>query len=399
MPTWHSLLEVWLNEIRARIWNQGLSPKLTQNLLAHPIFFTNPIIASGEASFNQQAQDSDIKITTGVLSPSELSLIDNLVKEGNQALFLPQVYFWIKDGKGSSSIKIVKLKGANEEITPEDKPSIVPSPVSGKKPRKSALNVFLNLEDSVKFEENIQGLLIPAESHQGKLEDSFEKLILQLVEAGQTFPASPVIFKLSNRADRFGGIRGTLRLLHQEVLFKSEVAAFLFARNKKGLLNLELAVPLTQSIDQFLEIKRELASLGVARRGSLKLWLEIAVLENIVNIKDYLNGGLDGVIFNFDELTAWLNGLDPSDSENTSLQPPQLGSRQVKTLKIFLQQAVKEIHNLKLPMIALANSLSDDLLEFLVEVGFFGVVVKKIHLPAIHEHLQFLEKRLVRKRS
>ncbi len=397
LPTWHSLLEVWLNEIRARIWNQGFSPKLTQNLLAHPIFFTNPIIASGEASFSKGAQDSDIKITTGSLSPEELHLIDGIVKKGDQALFLPQVYFWIKDGKASSSIKIVKLKGANEDIKVEEEVPVSPLPAG--KSRKSAINIFLNLEDSLSFEEGIQGILIPAQTHQGAIENSFEKLIFQLVEAGQTFPGSPVIFKLSNRADRFGGIRGSLRLLHQESLLKSEVEAFLFARNKKGLLNLELAVPLTQSIEQFLEIKRALASLGVSRKGSLKLWLEIAVLENIINIKDYLNAGLSGVIFNFDELNAWLNGVDPLDSENIALQSPQLGSRQVKTLKLFLQPAIKELHNLKLPMIALSNNLSDDLLEFLVEVGFWGIVVQKVHLPSIHEHLGFLEKRLIRKRS
>lgn len=397
--TWHSLLEVWLNEIRARIWNEGFSPKLTANLKAHPIFFTNPIIASGEASFKQSLQDSEIKITTGTLTPSELNLIDSLVKKGDQALFLPQTYFWIKDGKSLSSIKIVKIQSVNEELTKEDKtPFVSPRPV-GKKFRTSAINVLLNLEDPLSLDDSIQGILIEAKTPSGAVEASFEKTIFQLIEAGQALPGSPVIFKLSDRVDRFGGIRGTLRLLHQKSLLKSEASAFLFARNKKGLLNLEMAIPLTHCVDEFLALKRELSSLGITRKGSLKLWLEVAVLENVINIKDYLNAGLDGVIFNFDELTAWLNGFDPTDPDHISTQTPFLGSRQVGSLRLFLKDALKFLHQERLPLIALSNNLSDDLLEFLVEAGFWGIVVKGVNLPAIHEHLGFLEKRLIRKRS
>lgn len=397
IETWHSLLEVWLNEIRARVWNEGFSPKLTANLKAHPIFFTNPIIASGEASFTQGEQDSQIKITTGALSPVELNLIDGFVKKGDQALFLPQTYFWIKDGKSLSSIKIVKIQSVGEELAKEDKTPFVSPQVAPKKSRTSAINVLLNLEDSLSLDDSIQGILIEAKATAGGVEASFEKQVFQLIEAGQGLPGNRVIFKLSDQVDRFGGIRGTLRLLHQESLLKSEASAFLFARNKKGLLNLELAIPLTHCVDEFLALKRELASLGITRKGSLKLWLEVAVVENVINIKDYLNAGLDGVIFNFDELTAWLNGFDPSDVDNISTQTPHLGSRQVASLRLFLKDALKVLHQERVPLIALSNNLSDDLLEFLVEVGFWGVVVKKVNLPSIHEHLGFLEKRLIRK--
>lgn len=211
---------------------------------------------------------------------------------------------------------------------------------------------------------------------------------MQIVEAATSLGENPLIFKLPDLIDSFGGVRGTLRLIHDQKLLKQEVEAFLFARNKKRLLNTQIAIPFIRSVNEFVQIKRDLASLGVSRKGSLKLWLELALPENLLNLEEYLLIGVDGVILNLDELAAWIGGFDPSVADSVFYK------RQIKALIKLLENCLKVLHKSKVATLASGSlTLHDEVISFLIDKGIWAIEVDFSEVSSIHDYIDFHQRR------
>lgn len=377
---WKSLLEFWLSEIKTRIWREGLGDQ-TWNLTSQCVFFTKKINGSG------RALAQNVEMESGKISQSLENQIKQAVKKADQLLFLPQVYQFIIE---KNKFYLIKLTPHTPDpIKKED--DWLMDPVE--KPKlKSSVRVFLDLSEGFELVENINGILIRAEELSGLSEiDKFEQLVFRLVEAGSTGPELQVIMKLSDLVESRDGVRGSLRLLHQKSLLKGEVEAFLFARRKKNLLNLSLAIPFTRSVNEFLEIKRELASLGVSRKGSLKLWLELCVPENILNLDEYVESGLDGVIINLDELSSFLGGFDHQTPESIFYK------KQIKALIKLLEDGLKLLNKSKVPFLVSGElSLHDEVLHFLIDKGVYGIIANQTLANSLDQHLRFMETRVVR---
>ncbi|OGE31886.1 hypothetical protein A2631_02050 [Candidatus Daviesbacteria bacterium RIFCSPHIGHO2_01_FULL_44_29] len=404
--TWTNLLDVWLSDIRSRIWREGFSKGITNHLLAHPVFFTAKILHSGKAYYNAGLSDTQIVIHKGSLTSKFLEKIDGIVQAGNKMLLLPQTFFWIIDGLSIDHLKLVKLLPYGGELSvseQEEKQAVSTRQEAKKVFRQSALQVFLQMTSSFDFVEGVQGAVVSASVSSDTAESEgpdFDRQALQLIECAQTFYQSPVIFRLSDVVDKVGGIRGSLRLLHQNNLLRTEVSAYLFARNKKQLLNIDIAIPFTRGVSEFTQLKRELSSLGVSRKSTLKLWLELAVPENLLNLEKYLEVGFDGALLHLDELFAWIGGFDPNEPESAFYKPSFAGKQQLDALLSFLDGPIRLLHQEKIPILCIGSySLNDDVLEFLIERGVWGVVVSKEAAPFVHEHIGFLERRLVRKKT
>ncbi len=214
-----------------------------------------------------------------------------------------------------------------------------------------------------------------------------ELKIAKLSEIASEFPAKTVIFKLADIKSVDSNIRGTLRLIHDQNLLKKEIGVYLFARNKKQLYNTQIAVPYVRSVDEFLQLKRDLASFGISRKGSLKMWLEIGVPENIINLEKYLVAGLDGVILNLDELINLISGVNFKSSEAIFYK------EQLESLKLFLEDGIKILNKAKIPVIFQGNLAWDErILEYVVEKGIWGLSVDINNLLNIHDQLIFMEK-------
>jgi len=54
---WQSLLNLWLDEIRAKIWNMGLGKGIAENLTAQAVFFLNDGFNLGEAFFDPEKNE------------------------------------------------------------------------------------------------------------------------------------------------------------------------------------------------------------------------------------------------------------------------------------------------------------------------------------------------------
>lgn len=388
---WLSLLNIWLEEIKARLWQDGFYKGITENLEPQLVIFVKKLEALGSIYFDPLQDDTVINIKKGQLHPNDLKFLDELVILANKKLFIPHTFEWILD----RGIKLTKVL----PYTPHPAPSYpIPSDsqtTSSSKVR-NAVKVFLDLSTGLVLEKEVDGIYIAAEKifDLNKVRDSFEDLVFRLVEAAITFPASPVLLKLADISEGMGKVRGTLRLLHQKSLLGPMLDALDFTRHKKGLTNVHIVVPFVRGVLEFLQIKRELAVKKFSRKNSLQLWLEIAVPENIVNLEDYLVAGLDGVVLNLDELISYLNGFD------TTQQDLIYYKNEVRGLLKFLEDGLKLMHKSKVPFLAYGSlSLYPQVLEFLVEKGVYGVVVERYEAPSAHELLHQVERRIVLRRT
>ncbi len=408
---WQTLLRIWLEEIKSRLWQDGFYPGITQNLDPQAVIFVKRVEAQGAAYFDTLGDDTVINIREGKLHPNDLKKLDEMVRQANRKLFIPHEYEWIVDG-GVRLTKVLPYTpvSASSLIIPEVSTYDTPGVGNGKTEVRSAVKVFLDLSSGLVVESQVDGVFIASEKifDLNKSRDSFEDLVFRLVESATTFPNSPILFKLADmseglparlaakRAGRqgMGKVRGTLRLLHQKSLFEPMIDALDFARHKKGLTNVHIVIPFVRGVNELLQIKRELAVKKLSRKNSLQLWMEAAVPENIVNLEDYLMVGLDGVVLNMDELTSHLNGFD------TTQEDLLFYKNEVDGLIKFLEDGIRLLHRSKIPFIAYGTlSLYPKVLEFLVGKGVWGIVVEKYEAPSAKDLLYQTEKRLILRKS
>lgn len=387
---WLALLEEWINEIRSKLWREGfvkglaseLNPQVIFPHLVSKNFFGKIKLNFATAYFDDQFAEVIIKCPVK-LEPKILKAIDSLVEDANKKLYIPQIYDFVIDKEKLLVVNLVPYTQTLHATKTED--IVLPKPEQ-KHLVKSAVKVVLNLSEGFTLEENVDGILIEAE----KLTD-FDRGVFKVVESSLSFPGKPVIFKLPDLLEN-GEVRGTLRLLNQGKLLDGACNIFLFARNKKGLQNLEIAIPFTRSVDEFLALRRELAAKTINRKGTLKFWLEMSTPENFINLEDYIETGFDGALINLDELQGFLGGYGFSEGEYYK--------KQIKTIEQFLYPYFKTIHKNKLPVLVMGNICTHpDILDFLIENGVWGVVANNaLEAQTLPEHLSWVEKRVVTKR-
>lgn len=393
---WLVLLNNWLEQIKSRVWNKGFYPGATENLDAQSVIFVKKVKSFGIAFFDFLQDDVVVTAKSGNLKPDDLKKVTDLVKLANKKLCIPREYEWIMDGQ----IKLTKVlpytplpifhseylssKGLVREASKKD---FV---------KRSAVKVLCDISSAAAPSSNgIDGLFLVSEKifDLGKLRESFENLILRIMESAGNFPYSPILFKLADKSEGMGKIRGTLRLLHQNSLFNPLVEVLDFARHKKGLNNIHIVVPFLRSVKEFLQIKKELAVKKLARKPSLQIWMEIAVPENILNLEQYLSAGLDGVVLNLDELIAYLNGFDTAE-ENLSFY-----KNEVEGLIKFISNALTLLHQAKIPFITYGSlAFNPKMLEFLVEKGVYGIVAENYEAHSAHDLFYQTEKRVILKK-
>lgn len=395
---WQSLLEIWISEIRSRIWREGFGQNLTNNLSAQPIFFTSKIIASGQAIFDPHYKTVVITNFTGELNSEEKEKVEKWVKTAQQKLFLPFIYQWVVSSDKGRKVYFTKITPFTEsEVksyqTKKEEGFQVTKVTS---PAIATTKILQEVTDHFRIEENAFGVVIKPK---GKIDP--DKQMLQLVEAANSLPNGVVIYQLSDQLEKINDVRGTLRLIHHKELLKTQSEIFLFARHKKNLLNVSLAIPFVRSSDELMEIKRELSGLGISRKASLKFWVEFAVLENFINIEKYIEVGFDGAIINLDELSLWIAGFHPSETDvNLYKQTDNISKENIQTVLEFIEVGVKKLQKAKIPVLFTGRlSLDDTALHFVTEKGVWGITADAFEVSSLNEHLAFLEKRLVHKRG
>lgn len=111
------------------------------------------------------------------------------------------------------------------------------------------------------------------------------------------------------------GFRGAMRYINTPDTFALEIEAIKKVRNKMGYKNLWLMIPFVRTPKELIEIKRILASLGLSRTPSFKLWMMVEIPTNVIRIKDFIEVGIDGVSIGSNDLTMLVLGLDRDNSQ------------------------------------------------------------------------------------
>lgn len=390
---WIFLLNLWVDEIRIRLWKDGFYPGITENLEPKVVTVINKLEAFGTAVFEPSLDEVVVEVKLGQVKPKDLKKLDEIVREANKKLFIPQKYEWILDGE----IKLVKVLPYTPTVIPDSiEDLLLDSRIRGNDKgddrKRSVVKVYLDLSKSLTVEKPVDGIYIASEHifDLNKPRDSFENLVFKLVESATTYPDILVLFKLADKSEGMGKMRGTLRLLHQDSLLTPMIEAADFVRHKRGLMNVHLVVPFVRGPNELLQIKRELAAKGLARKSSLELWMEVAVPENVINLEDYLLVGIDGVVINLDEMISHFSGFDLEHEELTFYK------KEVSGLLKFMEDALKLLHKSKIPFIATGTlCLYPEVLEFLVEKGVYGLVVERFEAHSAHDLLNQAERKMI----
>lgn len=397
---WQLLLSIWMDQIKKRLWDRGFYPGITEGLEPQIVVFVTKIKSSGKAYFDPLQDDVEIQIKTGDLHPGNLKKIVEIVESANKKLFIPQEYEWILDRE----VKLVGTRPYTPSVNMDFRfTSGLRTGCGNDKTRgascftiKSAVKVFFELSTGFVVEKNVDGVYIDSGKifDLNKPKDSFEDLVFKLVESAVTFPNSPIFFKLADKSEGMGTMRGALRLIHQKNLFEPLMQVLDFTRHKKGLCNIHVVIPFLRGINELLQIKRDLAVKKLSRKNSLEQWIELSVPENIINLESYLIAGVDGVILNMDELIIYLNGFDVSKGELAFYK------NEVDGLLKFLENDIRLLHKSKIPFIAYGSlALYPKVLEFLVESGVWGVVIEGFEACSARDLLHQVEKRIVLRRT
>ncbi len=384
---WQKLLENWLEQIKSRLWTEGFSPNLNSSLLAQNIIYLAGIPVLINCHLDSHTEKLLFQ-TEQKLEIDTINQVADLVCSANKKLFLPQKYLFISHKK---TVKIAGISPYTEEMPILSQEYLIASEKSERLILKSATKIFIESIGAILNLDHLAGIILMAE----KLGD-FESTVFKLSQAALSVPGKPVIYRLPDIQN--SDIRGILRLINQKSLLNPAVEAFLFARHKKNLTNLSIGLPLTRSAGELLNLKKQLSVLGIHRSASLKLWWEITVPENILNLSEYLDVGIDGVILNLDQLHRSLLGLNLLN-DSASLQELEIYTykHQLQSLIKLLEPSLKILHQQEIPVLGLGEIiLHPEILDFLIKNGIYGLVINNIlQTEGLPEHLHLTEKRLL----
>jgi hypothetical protein len=370
---WQKLLEIWLSEIKSNIFRLGFDKNIKAGLSSQLIYFKenkNIIKAYFNPDIPYVVTEADFELT-----PPISKKINDLVIKANKTLFIPQIYYLTEKG---GVVEIVYLQPYTQSQPLSFEKDVVIKTDDQKKMIMSAVKVFLNLKTGFAVCDQAEGLIVEA-----KAEDDFDESTFRLLEGGLYYANKPVIFQLPENAGF---------LLNKKEILEKLSKVFLFARNKKGLLNVELSLPNCSSVFEMLELKRTLATQGITRKGSMKIRQLISIPENVINLQNYLDEGLDGIIINLDDLQKYLLNIV---SEN-----PEFTQNEVSALLKFIEPVFKVCHSSKVPIIAKGSLLMHpEVLDLLVEKGIYAVVANNpLEAENMPETLRWVEERVVSKK-
>jgi len=190
------------------------------------------------------------------------------------------------------------------------------------------------------------------------------------------------------------GFRGVSRYLDDEDVFKLEVEAIKQVRNKKGYKNLHVMLPFVRTIDQLVQAKKLLSSLGLRRSGSFKLWMMVEIPSNVIMLEEFIDAGIDGVSVGTNDLTMLTLGVD-RDNEKVANAYNELDPAVLWSLERIVKTAKKK--GVTSSICGQAATEYPELVQKLVEWGITSVSVSPDVIEKTRKSVYECEKKLVSK--
>lgn len=166
-----------------------------------------------------------------------------------------------------------------------------------------------------------------------KQKQYIETLAEQMGILTKAFTPRPVVYRTSDfRSNEFRnlkggheyepeepnpmlGFRGAARYIASPEVFEMEMEAIKIVRNKMNVKNLWVMLPFVRNPQELLAVKKLIASCGLSRSSSFKLWMMVEIPTNVIRIDEFLDIGIDGISFGSNDLTMLTLGTDRDNND------------------------------------------------------------------------------------
>lgn len=296
-------------------------------------------------------------------------------------------------------------------------------------PLKTATKIYVNLAEpelaADVSKKNVDGVgLLRAEFmlaqlgiHPKKLiHDRKQKLFINHLANGvrtfcEHFEPRPVIYRATDfktneyrnltggklyepeEANPMLGYRGAYRYLSDPQLFEMELEAL--KRVRRDFKNLHLMIPFVSQPWELAEVKKIVASNGLLRSPTFKLWMMAEIPSNVILLEDFIKIGIDGISIGSNDLTMLILGVD---RDNSDVAP--IFNEQDPAVLWALEKIIKTCHKYKITssICGQAPSLHFDLIRMLVEWGITSISVNADIVDQARQVVYEAEELLVKKR-
>jgi len=295
-------------------------------------------------------------------------------------------------------------------------------------PLKTATKIYVNLGEPELAKEiaqrNVDGVgLLRAEFmiaqigvHPKKIiKDRKQKLFVQNLSSNisifcEAFGPRPVIyratdFKTNEYQNLIGGkafepeeenpllgFRGAFRYITNPEVFELELKAIKEVRKKYN--NLWLMIPFCRTPQELQQVKKIIASEGLIRSSTFKLWLMVEIPSNVILLEDFIKIGIDGVSVGSNDLTMLILGVDRDNAELANAF-----NEQHPAVLWALEKTIKTCQKYKITssICGQAPSVYSDLVEKLVKWGITSISVNPDAIEITREIVYDAEKRKIKK--
>lgn len=190
------------------------------------------------------------------------------------------------------------------------------------------------------------------------------------------------------------GFRGAYRYVHDPEVFELEIEAIKQVRNKLRLKNLWVMVPFVRTVNELAEVKKILASHGLSRSHSFKLWMMVEIPSNVILLDKFIEVGIDGVSVGTNDLTMLILGTDRDNSEVA----PEFDERN-EAVTWALDRIIKTAHKHKITASVCGQSVSTypEILDFVVKRGITSVSVSPDSINSVRLEIRKIEEDIIGK--
>lgn len=348
----------------------------------------NPGIATGKVKIiNSPKDEKDFKSKeVAVLSNSKM-LSANILKLSSALIMEKKEGISLKEKLDKSGVPAVsdfpnasKILKNNDMITVNGSRGIVykggiannsSSLRQNKSLIKTAAKIFICADHWQNLQtlslQNTDGLILSLPT---------DKITAQIVKAAKAFYPRPVIYRL---------------IAENPSILEPELEAVKSARNKENCKNIHLMIPLVRTVKELTEMKKVIASIGLNRSASLKIWMSCDVPANAVLASSFMNQGIDGVSINLNSLTSLLLGID---FDNLLIS----GSLQLdESVYLILRQIITDTKKHKIESSIYLKGITDEkLIEYLVSLGINSICVSENFLDEARETVLKSEEKLIK---
>lgn len=242
---------------------------------------------------------------------------------------------------------------------------------------------------------------------EGKSKIFVEKLAEGIAQFAKSFSPRPVVYRASDfktneyrelvggrefepvEPNPMLGYRGVYRYIHDPEVFHLELEAIKHVRNKLGLKNVWLMLPFVRTVKELQEVKTLIASSGLYRSPSFKIWMMVEIPSNVILLDKFIEQGIDGVSIGSNDLTMLLLGTDRDNHEVA-----REFNEQDESVLWAIEHVIKTAHKYKITssLCGQAVSVYPNLLKQLVDWGITSVSVSPDAIDITREHIAHYEK-------